>query len=272
MALMPDSGHGVQRLLAFELAARLDGVRLLGADLLIQAQPLHLRGGLHIRQELIQFLDLALGVQQRLTGEHTGAHHTGGTQVTHQLTGVDAADAHNALLRQIIVEAAFGTPVAHVRAGIADHIAGDPDAGGFRILAVHTGIADMREGLHHNLTVVARIGKSLLIAGHGSGEHDLAGRLAFGPVRLAYIYLTIFQNENGLILVTDWFVAHRATPLFSFGLFKPRVTFITNSHADRAYYLTTSILSRLYRSMPCAPIERNPIPHLSHLIRTPPVQ
>ena len=56
------------------------------------------------------------------------AHHTGGTQVAYQLARVDMADADDVVGFEIVVKAAGGAPVAHIRAGIAHHIAGDPDS------------------------------------------------------------------------------------------------------------------------------------------------
>ena len=55
------SGHGVQRLLAFVLAARFDGVGLLGGHLVVQAQTLHLRGVLDVFEQLLDGLERAGG-------------------------------------------------------------------------------------------------------------------------------------------------------------------------------------------------------------------
>ena len=62
-----DGGDGEQRLLALLLAARLDGVGLLGADLVVQAQPLHLRGGLDLVEQIVDGAQTAVGVLQGLT-------------------------------------------------------------------------------------------------------------------------------------------------------------------------------------------------------------
>lgn len=111
-----------------------------------------------------------------------GAHHACGTQVAHQLAGVDVAQADDAVLGEVVVQAAFGTPVAHVRRGITHNVSGNPDAGGLRVFAVDAGIADVRERLHNDLAIVARIGERLLVSGHTGGEDDLTGRLAEGTV------------------------------------------------------------------------------------------
>ena len=217
-------GHGVQRFLAFVFAARLDGVSLLGGDFVVQAQALHLRGVLDILKQLLDGLELAgSGIDQSLAGEDAGAHHACGTQVAYQLTGVDMAQANDAVLDQVIVQAALSTPVTHVRGGITHDVAGHPDARGFGILAVHAGIADVREGLHDDLAIVARIGERLLVSGHAGGEDDLTGRPAQGAIRLPHIYLSVFQNEDCIVLVihrncdgSGLVLAHQ-NPLMFFG-------------------------------------------------------
>lgn len=130
-----------------------------------------------------------------------GAHHACGTQVAHQLAGVDVAQADDAVLGEVVVQAAFGTPVAHVRRGITHNVSGNPDAGGLRVFAVDAGIADVRERLHNDLAIVARISERLLVSGHTGGEDDLTGRLAEGAVWLPHIYLSVFQNEDCIVLV-----------------------------------------------------------------------
>ena len=62
-----DGGDGEQRLLALVLAARLDGVGLLGADLVVQAQPLHLRGGLDLVEKIVDGAQTDVSVLQDLT-------------------------------------------------------------------------------------------------------------------------------------------------------------------------------------------------------------
>ena len=196
------SGHGVQRLLAFVLAARFDGVGLLGGHLVVQAQTLHLRGVFDVFEQLLDGLERAGGlIGQGVAGEDAGAHHACGTQVAHQLAGVDVAQADDAVLGEVVVQAAFGTPVAHVRRGITHNVSGNPDAGGLRVFAVDAGIADVRERLHNDLAIVARIGERLLVSGHTGGEDDLTGRLAKGAVWLPHIYLSVFQNEDCIVLV-----------------------------------------------------------------------
>lgn len=48
-------------------------------------------------------------IGQGVAGEDAGAHHACGTQVAHQLAGVDVAQADDAVLGEVVVQAAFGT-------------------------------------------------------------------------------------------------------------------------------------------------------------------
>ena len=119
--------------------------------------------------------------------------------MAHKLAGVDVADAHDAVVDERIIEAACGAPVAHIDAGVAHHISSDPNARGLRVAGVHTGVADVREGLHHDLAVVARIGKRLLIAGHGRGEHNLSTGGPNGAVWFTDVDLPIFEDEHSIL-------------------------------------------------------------------------
>lgn len=136
-------------------------------------------------------------IGQGVAGEDAGAHHACGTQVAHQLAGVDVAQADDAVLGEVVVQAAFGTPVAHVRRGITHNVSGNPDAGGLRVFAVDAGIADVRERLHNDLAIVARIGERLLVSGHTGGEDDLTGRLAKGA-RMASPHIPVRLPKRGL--------------------------------------------------------------------------
>ena len=192
-------GDGVERLLALVLATRLDRIRLLGADLVVQAQTLHLRGGLDLVDERGDGLQAPFVVEQRVTGEDSGTHDARGAQVAHQLAGVDVADADDALGDEIVVKAARGPPIADGGAGIANHVSSHPDTGGFWILPVDSRVPDVRERLHHDLPIVTGIGQSLLITGHAGREHDLASGLADRAVRVTHIHLPVLKYKHGVI-------------------------------------------------------------------------
>ena len=92
------------------------------------AHPLHLRSGLDLVKHGFDGTQLAIGVKQSITGENTCTHHACGTQVAYKLASVDSADANDVIGFQIVIEAAGGTPIAHIRAGIAHNITGNPDS------------------------------------------------------------------------------------------------------------------------------------------------
>ena len=121
--------------------------------------------------------------------------------MTHQLTGIDMADANNLVGFQIVIKAAGCAPIAHARARIAHDVAGNPDSRGFRILPIDSRVPNMRERLYHDLTIVTGVRKRLLITGHAGCENDLPAGRADRAVRLTHIHLSVFENENGILRV-----------------------------------------------------------------------
>ena len=124
------------------------------------------------------------------------SHGSALTQVTGQRPSVDATDAHDSLVTQVIVEAPLGPPVGWDARWITDDIAAHPDLARLPVLVVHAGVADMRSGHDHDLTVVRRIGQGLLITGHAGGEDRLTEGLSLSPVGLADEGPAIFQDQN----------------------------------------------------------------------------
>src|SRR5699024_9018565 len=72
----------------------------------------------------------------------------------------------------------------------------DPDPVRLRVLVVDPGVADMRGGHPDHLTVVRRVGQSLLIAGHPGGEDRLSERLAPGTVGLTREGAAVLEDED----------------------------------------------------------------------------
>ncbi len=72
------------------------------------------------------------------------AHRAALAQVPGQRAGVDAGDADDALLAQLVVERALRAPVRRAAGGVADDVPGDPDPGGLGVLVVDPGVADVR--------------------------------------------------------------------------------------------------------------------------------
>ena len=164
-----------------------DDVGLLRADGLAEVGAGHLARLQHPRQQ-------ALGVGLR-RGD-ADAHRTALAQVAGQRTGVDAADADDALVAQVVVQAAHAAPAGRDAGRVAHDVAGDPDAGGLGVLVVHAGVADVRGRHHDDLAVVAGVGQRLLVAGHAGGEDRLAEGLALGSERLTAKGAPVLEDQD----------------------------------------------------------------------------
>ena len=70
-----------------------------------------------------------------------------------------------------------------------------PRAGGFPVLGVDAVVADLRVGHRHDLTVIARVGQDLLVAGHARVEDDLAVDFAPGAEGPAREHRAVFERQ-----------------------------------------------------------------------------
>src|SRR5262249_26728580 len=68
------------------------------------------------------------------------------------------------------------------------------------VLAVHSDVADLGVGHHHELALVRRVREDLLVAGHARVEDELADRLADGPEGTAAEDGAVGEREDGLAL------------------------------------------------------------------------
>ena len=98
-------------------------------------------------------------------------------QVAGERARIDPLDAGDVVLAQIRLEGADRAPVARLVAVFADDHAARPGAERLVIGGGDAVIADQRVGEADDLPVERRIGRHLLIAGHRSGEDDLAAHL-----------------------------------------------------------------------------------------------
>src|ERR1700730_12502433 len=110
--------------------------------------------------------------------------------------GVDAADPDDALRGQPVLQRSGGAPVGRGTGRVAHHIATHPDPARLVVLAIDSGVTDVRRGVDHNLTVVRGVGQRLLIAGHAGGEDGLTEGLSHTPVGLAPKGPPILQHED----------------------------------------------------------------------------
>ena len=169
------------------LPHRRDDVGLAGAHLRREVGAGHALGGDDLGQQLVRI------------GEHAAdadPHRAAVAQVPGQRAGVDAADADDALLDQLVVQAAGRPPVGRAAGRVADDEAGDPHPAALVVLAVHAGVADVRGGHHDDLAVVAGVGQRLLVAGHPGGEDRLADRRPDRAVGLAPERPSVLQDQD----------------------------------------------------------------------------
>ena len=63
----------------------------------------------------------------------------------------------------------------------------------------HAVIPDEREGLHHDLPVIARVGERFKVSRHAGGEHQLAHGILRRAAAHAGEHLAVFQNQVTLL-------------------------------------------------------------------------
>ena len=109
---------------------------------------------------------------------------------------VDALDAHDAVLTEVLIQGLPAPPVAGIGAGFLDDEAGQPRLFGLVILGVDPVVADVRVRHRDHLSPVRGIREDLLIAGERGVEDDLAGGLAGGPQGRAFEDGSVRQRQD----------------------------------------------------------------------------
>ena len=117
-------------------------------------------------------------------------------QLPRQRPRVDALDAGNAVLLQVLGQRRFRPPVAHDRRQLADDEARHVRLPGFDILPVHAVVADERVGHRDDLPLVGRVGQDLLVAGHRGVEANLAAGRGARAKACAVKHRTVFEGQN----------------------------------------------------------------------------
>ena len=107
-------------------------------------------------------------------------HRAARAQMLRQRPRVDALDAGDAPLFQILVERPARPPVARHRAQLLNDISAHMHRRALVVERVHAVVADLRRGHGHDLPAVRRIGQHLLVAAHRGIEANLADRRAGG--------------------------------------------------------------------------------------------
>ena len=169
---------------------RLNGVGGVNRNGVSELTTSHRLGGAHLLQQF------SFGAFCVLTGEHARTHRTARTQAAGQGASVNALNADDALLDELFVEGALGTPVGCHACCVANHVAGNPNLAGLSVGLVHAGVANMGSGLNHNLTRVGGVGQGFLVAGHTGRENRLAQGRAGCAVAVAAVDGAVLQDEQ----------------------------------------------------------------------------
>jgi hypothetical protein len=154
----------LQTLIEANTAGLIPLVGLTGCDAVRQVQPLHRRG---LLQELKQLRrGLAVTADHAIHGPHL-------TQVTHQGTGVQTADAHQLVGLHPALKGLFTAPVAGNWGQLAGNHATGMGAISFLIVSIHPGVTEFGIGEAHQLPGIGGVGQHLLVTGHAGVEHHL---------------------------------------------------------------------------------------------------
>ena len=169
----------------------------------LHREMLRLSGGhaLHRAADAVglQLLLHLIHIKMLRTGDHA-VHAALVAEDLGQRTGVDALNAGDVVLFQIIVQRALAAEIAALLGELAHNKGLRPGTGGLIVLVVHTVIAD--EGIrHHNaLPRIGRIGQDLLITHHRSVEHHLADPILGAADALANEGAAVFQDQSSFHL------------------------------------------------------------------------
>ena len=128
-----------------------------------------------------------------------------------QCARVDAVDAGDAVLLEVVVKALFAPPVAG-RGQVADHKPGQKKGAAFHVRAIDSVVADFRCGEGDELSGVGGVGEDFLVAAHAGVEDHLAERILRCPKRDAVKHRSVIQREKRLSLAFRFpfaFVIHQ---------------------------------------------------------------
>ena len=130
--------------------------------------------------------------------------HASAAQAPGEGPRVDALDPHDPVLLHEALEVLIRAVVAGRAAELPNDEAFGVGPIRFHVVDRHAVVADVGVRHRHDLTVVARIGKDLLVAGHGGVEDHLADGASGIPEGVAAVHGAVLQGQN-----RAWFVEHR---------------------------------------------------------------
>ena len=127
--------------------------------------------------------------------------------------GIDAGNARYALLLQVLIDAAFTSPITGEVGGFTHHQSGDPGLATLIIVIGNTVVADERIRHAHDLATEAGVGADLLITGHRSGKNHLTFGIRSGTKADTAKDFAIGQGQNGIPFGLILVIRHDAVPL-----------------------------------------------------------
>src|SRR5699024_6178617 len=117
-------------------------------------------------------------------------------QVTGEGTGSCESDPDHALAAHLLGQGTLGTPVGGDSGRFSNDEPGHPDTSGLGILAVDAGVADVRRGHHHDLSVVGGVGECRLVTGHTAVEDGFSEGLAGGSEAAAMEDPAVLEHQD----------------------------------------------------------------------------
>jgi len=132
----------------------------------------------------------------RLAGNNTTGLGAFFPQDASQFTRINFSNRRNATAAQKLGKRQFVTPVTFHQRQIANDQSSGKNLAAFEILAVGSGIADMRVCQGDDLAGIGRISKNFLIARHGSIEHHFTNGAAFGAYRNAVKKGAVLESQQ----------------------------------------------------------------------------
>ena len=132
-----------------------------------------------------------------------GFHRAAFAQMPGQRARIDALNAGNVPVPQIIIERSLRAPTAWNFAQLFDDKSAHVRLAAFLIERVRAVVSDQRIGHRHDLSAIGRIGQHFLITGHRGVETNLADAGARCAERFAFENPTVFESEERAHLERD---------------------------------------------------------------------
>ena len=153
------------------------------------------RGGFHAALNAVSADLFQLGFFIGEVGGDHAVHHADTAELAGEGSGVDIVKTDDVFFFEEGIDIAFTAEVGGGIAPFSDDIAFDLGIVAFKIFGNDAVVADQREGLDNDLSVVAGVGQCFQISDHTGGKNDFAQGFAFGAEALSLIDRSVGQQE-----------------------------------------------------------------------------